>query len=292
MEHSIQQIARAAGTTSRTLRHYDAIGLLAPSRIGANGYRFYDDSALLRLQRILLLKELGLGLEAIAEVLAAQESQGADTAKTSATSESAQDHRLAEIDILTSHLALLEREHERVAAQIGSVQRTIAALRRTAANAQQQESSSRKPDIQELNLMAENIFEGFDHTAHKEEVEQRWGAAAYQQSDAWWRSLSKRDQHEWKAAVAELSRDWTAAAERDEDPTGQSGQALAARHVAWLRSVPGTPAADPEGDLRGYVLGLAEMYVADARFAANYGGTKGAEFVRAALIAYVGSNAN
>lgn len=45
--------------------------------------------------------------------------------------------------------------------------------------------------------------------------------------------------------------------------------------------MPGTPAADPEGDLRGYVLGLAEMYVADDRFAANYGGAKGAEFVRA-----------
>jgi len=68
---SIQEIARLAGTTSRTLRHYDDIGLLPPSRIAANGYRHYDEQALVRLQRILLLRELGLGLPQIAQVLAA-----------------------------------------------------------------------------------------------------------------------------------------------------------------------------------------------------------------------------
>ncbi len=66
---SIQEIARLAGTTSRTLRHYDDIGLLPPSRIAANGYRHYDAAALVRLQRILLLRELGLGLPQIGEVL-------------------------------------------------------------------------------------------------------------------------------------------------------------------------------------------------------------------------------
>ncbi|GAA3200026.1 hypothetical protein GCM10020255_104150 [Rhodococcus baikonurensis] len=61
-EWSIQELAKSAGTTSRTLRHYGDLGLLEPSRIGANGYRFYDEDALVRLQRILLLRELGLGL--------------------------------------------------------------------------------------------------------------------------------------------------------------------------------------------------------------------------------------
>jgi DNA-binding transcriptional MerR regulator len=61
---SIQDVARMAGTTSRTLRHYDDIGLLKPSRVGSNGYRHYDAAALLQLQRILLLRGLGLGLPA------------------------------------------------------------------------------------------------------------------------------------------------------------------------------------------------------------------------------------
>jgi DNA-binding transcriptional MerR regulator len=39
MDWSIQDVARLAHTTSRTLRHYDDIGLLVPSRVGGNGYR-------------------------------------------------------------------------------------------------------------------------------------------------------------------------------------------------------------------------------------------------------------
>ena len=58
MEWTIQEVARKAGTTSRTLRHYDQIGLLSPSHIGHNGYRYYDATAVVRLQRILLLREL------------------------------------------------------------------------------------------------------------------------------------------------------------------------------------------------------------------------------------------
>lgn len=60
------EVARAAGTTSRTLRHYDGIGLLEPSRVGDNGYRYYDRESLVRLQRIFLLRELGLSLPTIA----------------------------------------------------------------------------------------------------------------------------------------------------------------------------------------------------------------------------------
>src|SRR5580692_4109728 len=100
MERSIVDIARLAGTTSRTLRHYGDVGLLEPSRIGSNGYRYYDADALLRLQRILLLRELGLGLPAIGEVLVGH-------------SDSSQ--------ALRTHLGWLEQEKERLDRQIASV---------------------------------------------------------------------------------------------------------------------------------------------------------------------------
>lgn len=51
------------------LRHYDGIGLLKPSRTGHNGYRYYNHAALVQLQRILLLRGLGLGLPVISQVL-------------------------------------------------------------------------------------------------------------------------------------------------------------------------------------------------------------------------------
>ncbi|MBL3685505.1 MerR family transcriptional regulator [Leucobacter zeae] len=271
-EYSIQQVARAAGTTSRTLRHYGAVGLVTPSRVGANGYRYYDDRALVRLQRVLLLRELGLGLEAIGEVLAAQDARAEVGASAAA----------AEAGILTAHLDLLRREQRRIGDQIGSVERTIAALERAAAAA--------PGATAEEDLMSENMFDGFDHTRYREEVEERWGADAYRRSDRWWRGMPDAERAAWQERTARLGADWAAAAQRGEDPGSDAAQELARRHVEWLSSIPGTPAADPRADRSGYVLGLAEMYVADERFAANYGGVPGAEFVRDALTRYVERN--
>lgn len=72
MSWSIQQAARVSGVTARTLRYYDEIGLLRPARVGANGYRYYEREQLLRLQQILLLRELGLDLATIGKVVDAQ----------------------------------------------------------------------------------------------------------------------------------------------------------------------------------------------------------------------------
>ncbi|WP_372966856.1 MerR family transcriptional regulator [Microbacterium sp.] len=254
---SIQEIARLAGTTSRTLRHYDDIGLLRPSRVAHNGYRHYDESALVRLQRILLLRELGLGLPQIAEVL------------NPATP------RQSEESALETHLALLREEQNRLARQIASVENTINALKGGE------------------ELMAENMFDGFDHTQYKEEVEERWGRKAYADSDRWWRGMSDAERAEWQQRVSDLGRDWIAAAESGVDPASAEAQDVARRHVEWLTGIPGTPASVPGGDVKGYVIGLGEMYVADPRFGANYatsaGGTQGAEFVRDALRVYAES---
>ena len=142
--------------------------------------------------------------------------------------------------------------------------------------------------------MAENMFDGFDHTQYKDEVETRWGKKAYADSDRWWRGMSADERSAWQQRVAELGADWIDAAERGIDPASDEAQALARRHVEWLTGIPGTPASQPDGDTKGYVLGLGEMYVADPRFGANYatseGGTAGAEFVRDTLRVYAEAN--
>lgn len=247
MEWSIQQIAKLSGTTSRTLRHYGDVGLLEPARVGVNGYRYYDDDNLVMLQRILLLRELGLGLDTIAEVMSCD---------------------VTEEVALTAHLEWLSREQDRIARQIASVRTTLHARQKGTP------------------LVAENTFDGFDNSQYKDEVEQRWGKDAYRRSNDWYNAMSSDDKASWQEQVATLNADWTEAASRGIDVAGDEAQALAARHVAWLRSIPGTPAGDG-GDVSAYVLGLGEMYVADPRFAANYGGVEGATFVRDALAAYV-----
>ena len=62
---SIGIIAKEAGISIRTLRYYDKIGILKPSKITDKGYRLYDDSDIKRLQKILLLKEVGFSLSDI-----------------------------------------------------------------------------------------------------------------------------------------------------------------------------------------------------------------------------------
>ncbi|RXZ45179.1 TipAS antibiotic-recognition domain-containing protein, partial [Agromyces binzhouensis] len=94
----------------------------------------------------------------------------------------------------------------------------------------------------------------------------------------------------WKERSAALGRDWTAAADSGVAPDSVEAQALAKRHVEWLTGIPGTPAGTPGGDVRAYVIGLGEMYVADPRFAANYGGEQGAAFVRDALRVFAEAN--
>ena len=72
MSWSITELARMSGITARALRHYDEIGLLPPARVGANGYRWYEREQLLRLQEILLMRQVDMDLPTIARVLAGE----------------------------------------------------------------------------------------------------------------------------------------------------------------------------------------------------------------------------
>ena len=65
----IGELARAAGVSVRTLRHYEAVGLLVPAERSDGGRRLYDAAGVARLRRIVALRELGFGLQAIARML-------------------------------------------------------------------------------------------------------------------------------------------------------------------------------------------------------------------------------
>ena len=65
----IKEFADFAGVSVRTLHYYDNIGLLSPTTVTEAGYRLYDDTALERLQYILLFRELGFPLKEIKMIL-------------------------------------------------------------------------------------------------------------------------------------------------------------------------------------------------------------------------------
>ena len=66
---TVKEVSKISGVSVRTLHHYDAIGLLKPTRVTEAGYRLYDDSALRRLQTVLLFRELQFPLKEIREIL-------------------------------------------------------------------------------------------------------------------------------------------------------------------------------------------------------------------------------
>ena len=63
-------MSELTGVSVRTLHHYDAIGLLKPTKVSEAGYRLYDDAAVSRLQTILLFRELQFPLKEIKNILA------------------------------------------------------------------------------------------------------------------------------------------------------------------------------------------------------------------------------
>ena len=142
MAWSIAEVARMSGVTSRTLRHYDEIGLLPAGWIASNGYRHYEEDDLLRLQQILVLRELGLGLAEIADVL---------------------DHQGDEAEALRAHHKRLLAERDRLAALAETVELTIAEL-------EKRKDGSDMPKISK----PENLFEGFDPSQYDEEARERW----------------------------------------------------------------------------------------------------------------------
>ncbi|HFI0735034.1 TPA: MerR family transcriptional regulator [Streptococcus suis] len=66
---TVKQVSRLTGLTVRTLHHYDQIGLLKPAFVAENGYRYYNQENLARLQEILLFRELDFPLKDIQQLL-------------------------------------------------------------------------------------------------------------------------------------------------------------------------------------------------------------------------------
>lgn len=73
--YKIKEIAKISNLSVRTLQYYDKIGLLKPTKIGKNGYRYYDDSVFEKLQYILLFREIDIPLKEMKDILDSEETR-------------------------------------------------------------------------------------------------------------------------------------------------------------------------------------------------------------------------
>lgn len=103
------EIARIAGVSLRTIRYYDAKGLLPPVAHLENGYRCYDKSSLALLQQIMMLKYLGFSLEQIQRLLSAQKENALDQESILARQKSLLLERKAQLEQLISTIELAQR---------------------------------------------------------------------------------------------------------------------------------------------------------------------------------------
>jgi MerR family transcriptional regulator, thiopeptide resistance regulator len=107
--YTVKQLAELSGVSIRALHYYDEIGLLMPAFVGDNRYRYYGPEELLRLQQIIIHRELGLSLTEIARLLDCPDSN--------------------RLDALIEQKARLEKEAARYATMVKTIDRTIAKLK-------------------------------------------------------------------------------------------------------------------------------------------------------------------
>jgi len=219
--YRIQQFAQLAHVTVRTLHHYDRLGLLTPTLRSASGYRLYRTGDLAQLERILVLRYLGLSLREIAELLA--------------TEGSATGQNLAET--LSRQITVLQVRRE-------GIDRVLAAVER----AQKQAQHSAEPDwplyqsiLKEIQMQeSENWTKKYYSPEAQTSIEQR--------AVAWTPELQAKITADWQ----QMYRDVQSALDRNVEPTSAEGKALAVR---WMELVGAFT-----GGKREVLQGLNKLY--------------------------------
>jgi DNA-binding transcriptional MerR regulator len=230
--YTVKQLAKLSGVSIRTLHYYDEMGLLKPARVGNNRYRYYEDPEVLRLQQILFHRELGFSLQEIAELLDRPDFD-----------------RLA---TLRSHRARLEREAQRYADLVRTIDRTIADI-------------NGKRTMQHTEL-----FKGFSpekQTAYEQWLIERYGNDMRERIDVSRRkldSLTDAEKARLLEELAQIEHDLAEACRR-QLPSGSAAlDGALTRHRDWV-GVMWNRACPPDA-----YAGLADLYLSHADFRARY----------------------
>jgi DNA-binding transcriptional MerR regulator len=254
--YTVKQLASMSGVSVRTLHYYDEIGLLKPAAIGANGYRYYGREDLLRLQQILLHRELGLPLDTIATLLESGSAQRVERLR---------DYRQQLVLRITRHNEL-----------IATVDRTIASL----------EGKD--------GMRAANLYKGF--SAKKQAQYEEWIVRRYASDDPSRENLresidrsrqhvARLDKHAMAAAMQQLATLEAALAGhcRLGTPAGDAALVpLLERHREWVAGMWGRSCPP------GAYAGLADLYESHPDFRARYEmlATGFADYLPTAMRAY------
>lgn len=242
--YTVKQLAKMAGVSARTLHYYDQIGLLAPSARSESGYRQYGETELLRLQQILFFKELDFSLSKIRSIL--------------------DDPDFDTVTALENHRLLLQKQSERTALLLETVDKTIQRLTENS-----------------MSMTDKELYEGFTKEQierYEKEVEEKFDPQRVQKSK---RRIGKMSKQQWQAVKSEGDRVTHLIADlADRAPDDPEVQTLIARHHAWIENFYPAPA--------DVYRGLGQMYAEHEEFRAFYEKFRPglADYMKTAMIHY------
>ena len=198
--YTVKQLSDLAQVSVRTLHYYDEIGLLTPSQVGGNGYRYYDDSAVLRLQQILFYREIGMELMQIKDLL---DSPNFDL-----------------VTALKSHRAVLLEKSERLLNLVATVDSTIQHLQG------------------EKTMSKRQLFEAFSDEKQKEyerEARLTYGPDKVNESIKRWKGYTQAQKEAIGAEGNQVYNDIVDAIEAGTPATSEEVQAIIKRWHQHLR---------------------------------------------------------
>lgn len=200
MPYTVKQLAKLSGVSDRTLRYYDEIGLLKPSHVGENQYRYYKKEQLLKLQQILFFRELDFSLAKINEILESDD--------------------FNKIEALVSNRKSLLKKMENIKQLINTIDTTIAHLRGN------------------IIMQDKDLYKGFDATkqkAYEEYLIQR--GLSRDEIDESWRNVSKLSSTERKQLHEEcldITKSFAMAIDNKHAVDSETVQNLIRRHYDWV----------------------------------------------------------
>jgi MerR family transcriptional regulator, thiopeptide resistance regulator len=222
MIYTIKKLADLAGVSVRTLHYYDEVGLLSPGSRSESGYRYYGEEAVVRLQQIMFFRELGFSLEEIGKII------------------SSSDFDI--LEALQSHRTLLTKKAERINKLLVTIDKTIKNLKG------------------ETKMQIKEYYKGFSDEQiekYREQVRQRWGEKALQESEE---RVTKMGKERFAVLQAEGGKIFQAISENMvKGFASQEVQALVAKWREWLENF--HHYSDEA------VLGLGQVYSQDIEFA-------------------------
>lgn len=246
MEYTISELAKLAGVSTRTLRYYDEINLLKPSKINDSGYRIYSEKEVNLLQHILFYRELDVPLEKIALII--------------------NNPDFNYIIALEHHLENLKLKRRKLDMLVKTVEKTIAYMK----------GEEQMSDFEKFEAFKEKIVEDNEKN-YGEEIRQKYGDEVVSKSYKKFQNMTKEEFNEMQQVEQEIFALLKEGLETN-DYTSPLAKQLVELHQKWLSFT--WPNYSKEAHRN-----LADMYIADERFAAYYDkvGKGATNFIREAI---------